>query len=177
MTPENMPPPSAGPATPAIRPPDFLLPKTDPSTGRQRGGEGPSIYVSWGGKIYGPSGIEDVMGGMRTAYFGEDALFWFEGCTDWRPVEELPALLESEATELPAETGPPRTPPPEPIRPHWPSTQSSERSSRGSRRRRNRKGRTSQSARRTRAGRLIVIGAVLLAVALTAGLLLLVSLA
>lgn len=175
MTPENPPLPDTAPVPPAIRPPDFLLSKADQTTGRPRRVGEPDIYVSWGGKIYGPAGVDDVITGVRTAYFGDDAVFWFEGRTDWRPVEELSGLFEGETTELPAKAGP-LTPPPEPIRPHWPGTESSARSSRGQRRRHNRKNRPSNSARRGRAGRLIVLGAVLLAVALTAGLLLLVSL-
>ena len=175
MTPENMPAPPAGPTTPSLRPPDFLLPTPDQATSRRRHGE-PEIYVSWGGKVYGPSGVDEVISGVRTSYFEEDALFWFEGRSEWRPVEELPDLVASEMPALPV-AGVPHIQPAEPIRPHWPGDASStNRNSRGKRRRHNRKGRASRASRSGRAGRLIVLGAVLLAVVLTAGLLLLLSL-
>ena len=174
MTPENMPAPPAGPTTPGLRPPDFLLPTPDQATSRRRHGE-PEIYVSWGGKVYGPSGVEEVISGVRTSYFEEDALFWFEGRSEWRPVEELPDLLAGVIPELPI-AAVPQTPPAEPIRPPWPGTSSASRSNRGKRRGHNRKGRTSHADHSGRTGRFIVLGAVLLAVALTAGLLLLISL-
>lgn len=176
MTPENMPAPPAGSTTPtpALRPPDFLLPSPDQAASRRRGE--PDIYISWGGKIYGPSGVNDVISRVRTSYFEEEALFWFEGRSEWRPVEELPDLFAGEIPEPPG-TAVPHTPPAEPIRPPWPGTSSASRSRRGPRRGHHRRGRTSRADRNSRTGRLIVLGAVLLAVALTAGLLLLISLA
>ncbi len=176
MTPENMPAPtpSGSPLT-ALRPPDFLLPKTEQSSSRRRSSE-PEIYVSWGEQIYGPAAVEEVINGVRTGYFEDDALFWFEGRAEWRPVDELPDLFESTGSDLSAQ-GPPRTPPAEGIRPKWPGTRSrSSASSGGERRRRSRKGRSGKSSRSTLGGRLIVIAAVLLAVLITAGLLLLISL-
>lgn len=172
MTPENMPAPPehAGPA-PALRPPDFLLPQTE--RGSARNADEPEIYVSWGGQIYGPSAVEDVLSGVRTAYFGEEAMFWFEGQDEWRPVEELRECLQQRKAGLPV-AATRHAPPPEPIRPHWPGSRSAAAST-GERRRR-RKGGSSRSSRRGRAGRLIVIGAVLLAIAITAGLLLMISL-
>jgi len=176
MTPENMPaPPATGDAAPVLRPPDFLLPQSERSTARRRSGE-PEIYVSWGGQIYGPAAVDDVLTGVRTAYFESDSLFWFEGQPGWRPVEELEDLFAEDSVELPA-TANRHDPPAEPIRPAWPGSGSSS----GRRRRRKSKpGRTnrhSRSSRSSLAGRLIVIAAVLLAIAITAGLLLLLSLA
>jgi len=173
MTPENMPaPPAAGGATPTLRPPDFLLPQAERGSSRRRAGE-PEVYVSWGGQIYGPAGVDDVLTGVRTAYFEEDALFWFEGQPEWRPVDELEDLFaEDEEVELPV-AATLHAPPSEPIRPTWPAARSSDGTSG---RRRRRRARPARSSRSSRAGRLIVLGAVLLAVLVTAGLLLLISL-
>jgi hypothetical protein len=175
MTPESIPTPSSsGTPLKAMRPPDFLLPKTENHSGRRRGGR-PDIYVSWDGQIYGPAAVDEVINGVRTGYFEEDALFWFEGRTAWRPVEELPELFETSDSGLAAQR-PPRTPPAEAIRPKWPGKRTrSSSSSGGAKRRRNRKGRSGKSSRSTLGGRLVVIGAVLLAVLITAGLLLLIS--
>jgi len=174
MIPEKMPAPTAsGAPLSAIRPPDFLLPKADKSSGSRRNGE-PEIYVSWGEQIYGPTDAAEVIKGVRTGYFEEDALFWFEGRGEWRPVEELPGLFQQAETSLPP-PGPPRTPPAEGIRPNWPGKRSrSSSSSKGERRRRG--GRSSKSSRSKLGGRLIVIGAIVLAVLITAGLLVLISL-
>ena len=177
MTPENMPsPPEPKSAHSALRPPDFLLPKADKIAGRKREGE-PDVYVSWGGQVYGPSSVEDVISGVRTSYFEEDALFWFEGREQWRPVAELPALIdESGAAGLPTEARHHPTPS-EGITPAWPGGRKSSSSGRERRRRRPQGKRAQKKTRAQVGGRLIVIGAVLLAVVLTAGLLLLMSLA
>jgi len=173
MTPENMPaPPAPAGTTPSLRPPDFLLPQSDRGAARRRTGE-PEIYVSWGGQIYGPSGVDDVLTGIRTAYFEEDALFWFEGRSEWRPVDELEDLFAEKELELPV-AATIHTPPSEPIRPTWPASRPSEGTS--GRRRRRRQSGGGRPSRKGRAGRLIVLGAVLLAVLITAGLLLLISL-
>lgn len=82
---EHPAPPKTG-----FRPPDFLLPKADSAT-RRRHGE-PGIYLSWGGEVYGPAAVEDVISGIRTSWFADDALFWFEGQTEWRPVGEFPDI-------------------------------------------------------------------------------------
>ncbi len=78
-----------------FRPPDFLLPKADAAS-RRRHGE-PGIYLSWGGEVYGPAAVGDVISGVRTSWFADDALFWFEGQTEWRPVAEFPDV----AAQLP----------------------------------------------------------------------------
>ena len=175
MTPENMPvPPAEIGTTPALRPPDFLLPQSERTAAGRRGGT-PEIYVSRDGQIFGPAGIDDVLSGVRTAYFEKSALFWCEGQEAWRPIDELGELFEEESLELPAAATAKR-PPAEPIRPSWPGRRSSTRSSGGRHRRRKENApRSSRSDRSNRAGRLIVIGAVLLAVAITAGLLVLLS--
>ena len=176
MTPENMPAPPA-PKTPrsALRPPDFLLPQADKTAARKRSGE-PDVYVSWGGQIYGPTAAEDVIKGVRTSYFEEDALFWFESRDAWRPVSELPALFEESAAELPtaARLHPA---PSEGITPAWPGARKRPSSAGERRRRRSHRNRAGKPTRAQIGGRLIVIAAVLLAVILTAGLLVLMSLA
>lgn len=175
MTPENMPAPPA-PETPrsAVRPPDFLLPQADKSAARKRKGE-PDVYVSWGGQIYGPTAIEDVIRGVRTSYFEEDALFWFENREEWRPVSELPGLFGETPSELPAAARL-HPAPSEAIKPAWPGARTRPSSTAGERRRRSRRSRPGKKSRTQIGGRLIVIAAVLLAVVFTAALLLLLSL-
>jgi hypothetical protein len=174
MTPANMPAPPA-PKTPRspLRPPDFLLPQADKSAARKRSGE-PDVYVSWGGQIYGPTAVEDVIKGVRTSYFEEDALFWFESRDEWRPVSELPALFEEPTADLPtaARLHPA---PSEGIKPAWPGARKRSSSS-GERRRRSHRNRAAKPTPAQVGGRLIVMAAVLLAVVLTAGLLVLMSL-
>lgn len=175
MTPESAPSPtSSGTPLTAMRPPDFLLPKTGQHSDRLRSDQ-PDIYVSWGGQIYGPAAVDEVIKGVRTGYFEDDALFWFEGRTEWSPVDEFPHLFEPSDSDQTSQP-PPRTPPAEGIRPAWPGTRSRSPASSGrERRRRNRKGRSGKSSRSMMGGRLIVIAAALLAVLITAGLLLLIS--
>lgn len=175
MTPENMPAPPA-PKTPRspLRPPDFLLPQADKSAARQRKGE-PDVYISWGGQIYGPTGVDEVVKGVRTSYFEEDALFWFESRDEWRPVSELPALFEESTADLPTAARLHPTPS-EGIKPAWPGTRNRSSSSGERRRRRSHRSRATKPTRAQVGGRLIVIAAALLAVLLTAGLLVLMSL-
>lgn len=174
MTTEDLPDlPSPGSTRSAIRPPDFLLPASEKG-GAARRGAGPDVYVSWGGQVYGPATLDDVLSGVRTAYFEQDALFWFEGREQWRPVGELPDLLAA-GESIPARRNPPAAQPAEGVRPHWPGSRRRRGSERGDQRRRGSKGRGGRSSRSQLGGRLIVIGAVLLAVLITAGLLLLIS--
>ena len=179
MIPENMPaPPSTG-ATPAIRPPDFFLPKTDLTTPGRRTGE-PDVYVSWGGQIYGPSAVDHVVSGVRTSYFGDDALFWFEGRDGWSPIDELRALFQKEAAiALPGATVL-HLPPAKGIRPRMPGRKSTSTAGaqpeRRRRRKSGRKNRPNGPGRSILSGKLIVFGAILLAVLITAGMLLLLSL-
>jgi len=76
-----------------VRPPDFLLPTGAQGTQRIRTGE-TEIFLSWGGAIYGPAGAEEVLAGVRTAWFEPDTLFWFEGQAVWLPVEEFTRLVD-----------------------------------------------------------------------------------
>lgn len=168
MTTEHLPDwPSPGNVRPAIRPPDFLLPALERN--HRRGG--PDVYVTWGGQIYGPASVDDVINGVRTAYFEADAMFWFEGRDEWRPVGELPVIFAA-GDDVPASA-----PPTEGIRPQWPATRSPSGSKGGERRHSGSRGRGGRSYPGQLVGRLIVIGAVLLAVLITAGLLLLISFA
>lgn len=83
-------PNSSKPAS-ATRPPDFVLPKFENAGARRRSGE-PEIYLSWGGEIYGPTAADDVVAGVRTSYFEEGALYWFEGQSEWLPVSGFPEI-------------------------------------------------------------------------------------
>ena len=179
MIPENIPDPPPTEASPAIRPPDSFLPKTDLITPGRRTGE-PEVYVSWGGQIYGPSAVDHVVSGVRTSYFGDDALFWFEGRDGWSPVGELRALFQKEAAiALPGATVL-HLPPAEGIRPRMPGRKSTSTAGappeRRRRRKSGRKNRPTGPGRSILSGRLIVFGAILLAVLITAGLLVLLSL-
>ena len=175
MTPENMPtPPARQTPRSGLRPPDFLLPQADKPAARTRNGE-PNVYVSWGEQVYGPAAVDDVLSGVRTSYFEEDALFWFEGRDEWRPVAELSALFGDASADLPREARH-HPPPPEGIKPAWPGSRSRSSSSGEKRRRRSHRNRATKPTRAQIGGRLVVIGAVLLAVLLTAGILLLMSL-
>lgn len=191
MTPKNMPPPNAAGSMPALRPPDFFLPKGD-RAGTRRRSRGPEIYVAYGGQIYGPAEPGDVMAGVRSSFFEEGAVFWFEGMDEWKALAKLPELLDAEPVALPT-TAVRHTPPSEGIRPSWPGpsdsnssrpdssrSESSRSGSSGRRRRRRKSNRKKPSSRSgdgsNMTGRLVVIGAVLLAVLITAGLLLLISL-
>lgn len=81
---------SAKPA-PGLRPPDFLLPKSELPSARRRSGD-PEIYLSWGGEVYGPATVAEVVKGVRTSWFEEGALYWCEGRSDWSPVTEFPDI-------------------------------------------------------------------------------------
>jgi len=177
MNPENQ-PPTPGPA-PRIPEPDPAdepsrsdaanpgLPASPPA--RPRLG-GPEIYLSWEGEVYGPSTIGEVMAGLRSSFFEPGTVFWFEGQDAWRPVAEFPALfdndVEAEPTELPL---------PANLQPLRSPSRPSSRSSRSSRKNRGqgRKGSPRRGSRGSHLGRWIIPAFVLLAVALTVGILLL----
>jgi len=97
MTPEKLPhtppPPPVGTPGAQLRPPDFLLPKSDRNA-EHSGGAKAGIYVSSGGQTYGPSTAREVVASVRTGYFGEDAVFWVESCNEWRPLNELAQHVE-----------------------------------------------------------------------------------
>lgn len=132
------------------------------------------MFLSWGGEIYGPAGVEDVLAGIRSAWFEEDAMFWFEGQEAWLPVGDFPSLVES---AQPGESPPSNTavaletPPGAPM--ESPAKQPS-RSPRSSRRRGTpKKPKPGKRPGLGKRGLLIVLGFTLLAVGLTVGVLLL----
>lgn len=77
-----------------FRPPDFLLPNAESSAARRRNGE-PDIFVSWGGEVYGPTGPDDILAGLKASWFEADAAFWFEGQTTWLPVKDFAEVYQS----------------------------------------------------------------------------------
>lgn len=76
-----------------FRPPSELLPAHAQKAARTGNGD-TDIFLSWGGAIYGPARAEEVAAGVRTAWFEQDTLFWFEGQAEWLPVSEFPPLQE-----------------------------------------------------------------------------------
>lgn len=196
MIPEDSPqsPPTSPPGTPGsqLRPPDFLLPKSERNTERSRDSKA-DLYVSSGGQTYGPSTPREVVASVRTGYFDADAAFWVESRHEWRPLAELaqhvelpPPNLEPVHLELPPRV-PLHSPPTEAVTPKWPGARRRSSSPpalasspspsppRGEKRRRGRKGRQGKTAKGRLVGRLIVFGAILFAILITAGLLLLLS--
>ena len=192
MTPERLPetPLNTPPGTPGprLRPPDFMLPKSERHP-EHSGGAKAGLYVSSGGQTYGPSTPREVVASVRTGYFNEDAVFWVESRNEWRPLTELaqhvelpPPSVEPAHLELPPRI-PLHAPPTQAVTPKWPgagrrsstSSASSSFSPRGERRRRDRKGRPGKPPKGRLAGRLIVFGIILLAILITAGVLLLIS--
>lgn len=162
--------PDRSPATPKIRPPDFLLPNAEKTAARKREGE-PDIYLSWGGQIYGPAGSEDVIAGVRSSWFEPDTLYWFEGQTDWRPVGEFSGLSGDLFKEPQAETAYAEAP-----------SETAHEENRELNSRRRRKGKSvaprAPSGRAMKnTSRWIILGFSLLAIALTAGLIFLLMLA
>lgn len=158
--------PEKSPDAPKIRPPDFFLPNAEKSAARKREGE-PDIYLSWGGQIYGPAGSEDVIAGVRSSWFEPDTLYWFEGQKDWRPVGEFPGLSGGMEARQPADAGKADA-----------STVPAEDNDLGKNRRRRRKSKSvvpraprGQAMKKT--SRWIILAFSLLAIALTAGLILL----
>lgn len=157
---------SASPASSGAvaRPPDFLLNSEEKSAARRRAGE-PDIYLSWGGEVYGPAGTEEVLAGLRAAWFEEDATFWFEGQDGWLPIADFPSVDLMPSRPAPAESLPSET-----IPGHAPEPQPATRS------RRRGNARKPKSARRPRLGGrgvVIVLAFVVLAVSFTVGILLL----
>jgi hypothetical protein len=128
------------------------------------------IYLSWGGKVYGPSSRDEVMSGIRTAWFEHDALYWHEGLDQWKPVGEFPVSLEDTkkfaADGLRAGAVP--------AAPSLPAAAPEEQRPRGNSRRT--RGSRPGSRWLGGKGRTIVFGFALLAVLLTVGILLLLTL-
>lgn len=122
-----------------------------------------NIFLTWGGEIYGPSSEEDVIAGVRTSSFDEEALYWHEGMKEWKPVYEFATPPSKQWQRVN-----PRNLPTAPRLPEQvPGA--------NSRRRRPRRSRTSKPAsqRIGNGGRAIFLGIVVLAVLLTVGILLL----
>ena len=159
-----------------FRPPDDFLPARAQNAPRPAAGE-PEIFLSWGGAIYGPARADEVAAGVRTSWFEKETLFWFEGQTDWRPVDEFPGLQEGGHHTLAARrvgAAPDEAPPLPPRGSRRTSTRSSGARTRyagrrsaksGSSRRKGGRGRPSKLAR------LLIFGVFLLAVVLTVALL------
>ena len=129
-----------------------------------------AIYLSWGGKVYGPSSRDEVMAGIRTAWFEHDALYWHEGLDQWKPVGEFPFSAE-DAKQIAAQsvkTGA------VPAVPTLPAAAPEDRRPRG--RSRRTRGSRPGSQRLGGKGRTIAFGFALLAVLLTVGILLLLTL-
>ena len=128
-----------------------------------------AIYLSWGGKVYGPSSRDEVLTGIRTAWFEHDALYWHEGLDQWKPVGEFPFSAE-DAKQIAAQsvkTGAPAAP-------TLPAAAPEDRRPRGNSRRT--RGSRPGSQRLGGKGRTIAFGFALLAVLLTVGILLLLTL-
>jgi hypothetical protein len=53
------------------------------------------IFLSWAGETYGPATPEEVANGVRTSWFEESALYWYEGLNEWKPVYEFALPSES----------------------------------------------------------------------------------
>ena len=147
-------------------------PKEGPAD-RPLSGPGPAkgaIYLSWGGKVYGPSSRDEVMAGIRTAWFEHDALYWHEGLDQWKPVGEFP--LSAEDAKKNAAHGVKAGA--VPAAPSLPTTAPQDRRPRGNSRRS--RGPRPGSQRLGGKSKTIVFGFALLAVLLTVGILLLLTL-
>jgi len=128
-----------------------------------------SIFLSWGGEIYGPATEGEVVRGVQTSWFEESALYWHEGLDSWRPVYEFKpsSKWRSEPDWSSRKVG---------FAPRAPTLpEQRKRAQRGSRGQRERKPKAAMRGigRRSRA---IVFGFAALAVALTVGILLLLML-
>lgn len=128
------------------------------------------IYLSWGGKVYGPSSRDEVMAGIRTAWFEHDALYWHEGLDQWKPVGEFPVSFEDTRRYSADDVRSGAVP----AAPTLPAAAPKERRASGNSRRTRGSGPGPQ--RLGGKGRMIVLGFVLLAVLLTVGILLLLML-
>ena len=140
---------------------DFQLPAPAPAKG--------AIYLSWGGKVYGPSTREEVVAGLRTAWFEDDTLYWHEGLDQWKHVREFPFSEDGRRKEG-------ADPAPRMVMPAAPSLPAAAKEG-GRRHGHSRRHRTSKpsSHRLGGKGRALVFGFVLLAVLLTVGILLLLA--
>jgi len=150
----------------AAKPKDFTGDRPLSGAGPTKG----TIYLSWGGKVYGPSTRDEVMAGIRTAWFEHDALYWHEGLDQWKPVGEFPFSLE-DTTKFAADSLRAGA---VPAAPSLPAAAPEERRPRGNSRRS--RGPRLGSQRPRGKSKTIVFGFALLAVLLTVGILLLLML-
>lgn len=81
-----------------------MLPNAESTAARRSRGE-PDIYLAWDGEVYGPTGIEEIMAGIRASYFEKDTTFWFEGLAEWRSLEDFETVT-SENNIKPGVSGP-----------------------------------------------------------------------
>jgi hypothetical protein len=145
-----------------FRTPEFLLPHTDSSSARRRN-HSQDIYVSWDAQVYGPTDAENILAGIKTSYFRQDAQFWFEGQENWQPLSTFSETVElsPEQPDAPpdplAVATPPATPPPQP-----PKRRHQER---------HRRSRPHKTSKLDRRGMVVVLSFVILAALLTVGLL------
>lgn len=146
--------------------PNAAFPTSSSSGAR---GKPVSIFLSWGGEIYGPATEVEVVKGVQTSWFDKGALYWHEGLDDWRPVHEFKA--ETAWSSKPDWNS--RKVGFAPRAPRLPAE--GKRAERGSRSQRERKPRTSRQGIGRR-GRAIFLGFAALAVALMVGILLLLML-
>jgi len=58
--------------------------------------QGPQIYLSWGGEIYGPATEDEINNGLRTCWFEEGTLYWKDGLQEWRPISDFSAAVQQE---------------------------------------------------------------------------------
>ena len=157
-----------------FRPAEQLLPAHAQRAARSGSGDA-QIFLSWGGAIYGPARAEEVAAGVRTSWFDKDALFWFEGQTEWRPVNEFPQLQEGGHHTLAGRRvgSAPEEAPPLPHAESRPMT-SSRTTTRRTGHRSGKRGSSRRRGGRGRAGKMgrsLVFGIVLLAAAATVALL------
>lgn len=152
-----------------FRPPDFFLPSKLQGSARARG-DGAQIFLSWDATIYGPASAEEITAGLRTNWFEDEALFWFEGQAEWRPVGEFPTVMESGLRTLATR----RTGAEPQAAPPLPPARGEKSSHSGRRRRRHHRKEGGKSPRRGarhgRTGRHLVFGIILLAAVVTVAL-------
>jgi len=123
------------------------------------------IFLSWGGEIYGPATPEEVANGIRTTWFEQEALYWHEGLTEWKPVYEfvIPGNQPTDWSNRKLTAAP--------SAPDLPATPKREKHSTKGRRRPQKANR--QSRKLDLRGRAIFFAIALLAILLTIGILLL----
>jgi len=156
---ESNPKTSGSPAAPKL-----------PGSGKPRGPKA-NIYLSWGGETYGPATPEEVANGIRTSWFEEDTVYWHEGLEEWKPVNQFPVASGTKTGEVRPLTKSRTSPPAPEIPPANLATTAGTR-------KKSRRGRSPKSPSRRRGleGRAMFLVFALLAVLLTVGILLLLTL-